>query len=185
MLKKIALGAAAGLVPLALVIQLQPATFHVERSIRVAAPPESVRAMVDDFRAWRDWSPWEKLDPNMQRSYEGAASGTGAKYSWQGNRKVGAGRVTIERSDPSRVVIKLEFLKPFEATNRATFTFQTTDQGTQATWAMDGHNDFLSKAFHLVMDIDKMVGADFERGLRALKAGAEARTLTPSVAVAR
>jgi len=182
MLKKILIGAVAALLALVVVIALQPATFRVERSIDIAAPAPSVHALVNDFHAWRSWSPWEKLDPGMQRTFEGAPSGVGAKYAWQGNGEVGAGRMTIEHSDPARIVVKLEFLKPFEATNTATFTFTSTARGTHATWAMDGRNNFVSKAFHLLMDMDKMVGGDFERGLRSIKAGAEASSGSPSVA---
>jgi hypothetical protein len=184
MLKKISIGVGAALALLVVVIALQPATFHVERSIDVAAPAPNVRALVDDFHAWRSWSPWEKLDPSMQRSYGGASSGLGAKYAWQGNKEVGEGRMTIEQSDPSRVVIKLEFLKPFAATNTATFSFAEVAGHTKTTWAMDGKNNFVSKAFHLVMDMDKMIGGDFERGLRDIKAGAEASKPSSSVATA-
>lgn len=185
MLKKILVGVAAALLLLVVVISLQPATFHVERSVDVAAPPENVRALVNDFHAWRSWSPWEKLDPNMQRSYDGAPSGVGAKYAWVGSKQVGEGRMTIEQSEPERVVVKLEFLKPFAATNAAIFTFTKTEQGTKTTWAMDGTNNFVSKAFHLVMDMDKMIGPDFERGLASLKAGAEGAARAPSVAAAQ
>jgi hypothetical protein len=184
MLKKILIGVAGALLLLLALIALQPATFHVERSISVAAPPENVRALIDDFHAWRGWSPWEKLDPNLQRRYDGPPSGAGAKYAWRGNQQVGEGRMTIEQSGPSRVVIKLEFLKPFEATNTATFTFVSAEHGTKTTWAMDGRNNFMSKAFHLVVDMDKMIGADFERGLQSIKAGAEASIRTPSIASA-
>jgi hypothetical protein len=184
MLKKILIGVAGALLLLLLVIALQPATFHVERSIDIAAPPANVHALIDDFHAWRGWSPWEKLDPKLQRTYDGSPSGAGAKYAWRGNQQVGEGRMTIEQSDPSRVVIKLEFFKPFEATNTATFTFVGTEQGTRTTWAMDGRNNFISKAFHLVMDMDKLLGADFERGLQSIKTGAEAPTRAPSVASA-
>jgi hypothetical protein len=174
MLKKILIGVAVLLGVLVVVIATRPATFHVERSTTVQAPPAAVFAQVNDFHAWRAWSPWEKLDPNMQRTHTGAASGAGAQYAWQGNHEVGEGRMTIEKSQaPSLVAIQLEFIKPFEATNRATFTFNPVPEGTQVTWAMDGTNNFFAKAAHLFMDIDKMVGADFERGLASLKAIAE------------
>jgi hypothetical protein len=179
MLKKILVGVAALLVVLVVVVSLQPSTFHVERSTTIAASPEAAHAQVNDFHAWREWSPWEKLDPGMQRTFDGAPSGVGAKYAWVGKKEVGEGRMTIEKSEPSEIVIKLEFLKPFEATNTATFTFAKTTEGTKTTWAMDGKNNFVSKAFHLVMDMDKMVGGDFERGLAALKAKAEASPKPP------
>jgi hypothetical protein len=174
MLKKILIGVAAALALLVVVILLQPATFHVERSIGIAAPPEAAFAQVNDFHAWSGWSPWEKLDPNMKRSFDGAPSGTGAKYAWVGNPEVGEGRMTIEQSAPSRIVILIEFLKPFAATNRATFTFSKTAEGSQTTWAMDGATNFVTKAFHLVKDMDSMIGPDFERGLVNLKGAAEA-----------
>lgn len=182
MLKKILIGIAVALALLVIVISLQPSTFHIERSINIAAPPEAAFAQVNDFHAWRAWSPWEKLDPGMQRTYEGAPTGVGAKYAWVGSKEVGEGRMTIEKSEPARIQIKLEFLKPFQATNTATFSFAKSAEGTQATWAMDGNNNFISKAFHLVMNMDKMIGPDFERGLASLKTAAEASAKTPTVA---
>src|SRR5262249_7146798 len=131
-------------------------------------------AQVNDFHAWPAWSPWEKLDPQMKKTFEGPASGVGAKYAWTGNDKVGEGRMTIEKSEkPSTVGIKLEFLKPFEATNATTFTFAPTAKGSKVTWAMDGENNFMAKAASLFMDMDKMIGGDFERGLTAMKTAAE------------
>src|ERR1700690_3590052 len=121
MLKKILMGLGAALVILVVVIAMQPATFHVARSIDMLAPPDIVFAQVNDFHAWHAWSPWEKLDPGMTRSYDGVPSGAGAKYAWAGNKQVGEGRMTIEKSEPERIQIKLEFLKPFSATNTATF----------------------------------------------------------------
>lgn len=175
MLRKILIGLAAIVVVLALVVATRPPTFHIERSITMAAPPDLAFAEVNDFHAWPGWSPWEKLDPGMKKTFEGAPSGAGSVYSWVGNDKVGEGRMTIERSDkPSLVSIKLEFLKPFAATNQATFTFVPAGAGTKVTWAMDGRKNFMAKAFHMVMDMDKMVGGDFERGLIAMKAAAEA-----------
>jgi len=184
MLKKILATTAALLVMLAIVISLQPSTFHVERSTTVTTAPANVRALIDDFHAWRGWSPWEKLDPALRRQYGGAPSGVVTTYAWQGNRQIGEGRMKIEHSDASRIVIRLEFLKPFAGTSTATFSLAPGQQGTVLTWAMDGKNDFVSKAFHLVVDVDQLVGADFERGLAALKARAETSAETPSVAAA-
>ncbi len=183
MLKKVSLGVAALLVALVMVIALRPADFRIERSIKMAAPPEAARALVNDLRQWGAWSPWDKLDPSMKRSYEGPPSGVGAKYAWVGNDQVGEGRMTIEKSEPTEITVKLELLKPFTATNTTTFTFVKTPEGNETTWAMSGHNSFVSKAFDLFMDMDKVVGADFERGLRAMKAAAEAAPQAPSVAV--
>jgi hypothetical protein len=182
MLKKILIGVGAALAALGVVVSLQPDTFHIDRSINMAVSPEAAFAQVNDFHAWHNWSPWEKLDPSMQRTYEGAPSGVGAKYAWVGNKEVGEGRMTIEKSDPSQVQIKLEFIKPFAGVSTATFSFAKTAEGTKTTWAMDGHNNFISKAFHLVMDMDKMLGPDFERGLADMKKAAEASAKAPAVA---
>lgn len=184
MLKKILIGTGVALSALVVVIAVQPDSFHVERSIDMAAPPEAALAQVNDFHAWHTWSPWEKLDPNLKRSYEGAASGVGAKYAWVGNKDVGEGRMTIEQSDPTHVGIKLEFLKPFAATNTATFRFEKTAEGCRTTWAMDGHNNFMAKAFGLVMNMDKLVGGDFEKGLQSMKTAAETATKAPMAAAA-
>ena len=185
MLKKILIGLGAALALLVIVVAMQPATFHIERSINMAAPPEAAFAQVNDFHAWSGWSPWEKLDPNLKRSYDGPPAGVGAKYAWVGKKEVGEGRMTIEKSEPSQIVIKLEFLKPFAATNTATFSFVKTAEGNKTTWAMDGEKNFVAKAFHMVMNMDKMIGPDFERGLASMKAAAEAIPKTaPSVATA-
>ncbi len=174
MLKKTLIGVATVVVLLVIVVSARPATFHVERSTMVSAPPEAVFSQVNDFHAWPNWSPWEKMDPGMKKTFSGSASGQGSVYSWAGNDKVGEGRMTIEKSDkPSLVSIKLEFLKPFAATNTATFTFTPAADGTKATWAMDGNNNFMSKAFQLFMDMDKMIGKDFEQGLASMKVAAE------------
>jgi uncharacterized protein YndB with AHSA1/START domain len=174
MLRKILIGVAVIVVLFAIVVATRPATFHIERSTTIAAPPETVFAQVNDFHSWRAWSPWEKLDPQMQRTFSGAPSGAGAAYAWSGNKEVGEGRMTIENSQPpSQIAIKLEFIKPFAATNRATFSFAPVPAGTKVTWGMDGNNNFLAKAFHMFMDMDQLVGADFEKGLAALKAIAE------------
>ena len=174
MLRKILIGVAAVIVVFVVVVATRPAAFHIERSTSMAAPPDVVFAQVNDFHAWSAWSPWEKLDPQLKRSYEGATSGVGAVYAWTGNDKVGEGRMTIEKSSPSLVAIKLEFIKPFTATNAATFTLAPAPDGTKVTWAMDGNNGFMAKAASMFMDMDKMVGDDFERGLAAMKTVAEA-----------
>jgi len=182
MLKKILIGLGVAFGVLLIVIALRPATFHIERSISVAAPPEAAFAQVNDFHAWNKWSPWEKLDPAMQRTYDGPPSGVGAKYAWVGNKEVGEGRMTIEQSEPSRIVVKLEFLKPFAATNTASFAFAPADGGSKVTWAMDGNLDFMGKAVHLFMDMEKAIGPDFEKGLTQLKSSAEAAAQAGTVA---
>jgi Polyketide cyclase / dehydrase and lipid transport len=174
MVSKILIGVAAVIVLFALVVVTRPSTFHIERSTAIAAPPESAFAQVNDLHAWHAWSPWEKVDPQMKRTFEGAPSGIGAAYAWAGNGKVGEGRMTIDRSDkPSLVSLKLEFFKPFASTNQATFTFVPTHEGTKATWAMDGQNNFVAKAASLFMDMDKVLGGEFEKGLAELKTVSE------------
>jgi hypothetical protein len=157
------------------VVATRPAKFRIERSIAIAAPPERAFVQVNDFHNWVGWSPWEKMDPAMKKSFEGATAGAGSIYSWSGNSKVGEGRMTIEKSEaPSVVGLKLEFLKPWQATNTTTFSFVPTDGGTKVTWAMEGENrSFGAKAFAVVMSMDKLVGRDFERGLASLKTIAE------------
>ncbi len=175
MLKKVLIGLAVVILALVGFIASRPSTFRIERSATVAAPAEVVFAQVNDFHKWGAWSPWDKLDPNQKRSFEGAESGQGAKYSWVGNDKVGEGRMTLEESKAGELVrIKLEFLKPWEATNTTTFSFKAAEGGTTVTWAMEGTNNFGSKAFSLVMDMDAMVGKDFENGWAAMKTVAEA-----------
>ena len=158
----------------------KPATFRIARSIRIAAPPERIFALIEDFRAWGAWSPWEKRDPALKRSYGGAPSGRGAVYAWEGNRNVGQGRMEIvDAPAPSRVTIKLDFLKPFKAHNTAEFTLvpegDSAEAVTEVTWAMTGPNIFMGKVMGVFVDMDRMIGRDFERGLANLKAAAEGR----------
>jgi hypothetical protein len=150
-------------------IVTRPNTFHVERTAVVHAPADAVFARLEDFHQWPAWSPWEKLDPAMQRTYSGPDRGVGAVYAWKGNDKVGEGRMTIlEASPPSKLGLRLEFLKPFTSTCKTTFDLAPADGGTQVRWAMDGPQNFMSKAMGLVMDMDKQVGGDFEKGLASL-----------------
>jgi hypothetical protein len=154
---------------------------HVERSMPLPAAPQVVHTLLNDFRAWPSWSPWEKLDPEMKREVSGAPHGVGAKYAWQGNDQVGSGNMEIIESKPEQIKIRLEFKEPFAATNLTTFTLAPAPvpagaTGTRVTWAMDGENNFVSKAMGLFMDMDAMIGKDFEAGLAnlgALAAGAE------------
>jgi hypothetical protein len=154
-----------------LYVVTRPAKFRIERSIAISAPPERAFVHVNDFRNWVGWSPWEKMDPSMKKTFDGAVAGTGSVYTWAGNSKVGEGRMTIERSEtPSLVGLKLEFLKPWQATNATTFSFVPAAGGTKVTWAMEGENrTFGAKAFAVVMNMDKLVGRDFEKGLASLK----------------
>ena len=175
MIKKILIVLVVIVAILVVVIMLQPATYQVERSTTINAPATVVFAQVNDFHKWNAWSPWAKLDPAMKQTFAGAPAGTGAAYSWAGNKEVGEGRMTIIDSHPSDLVkIKLEFLKPFAATSVTEFTFTPQGQQTVVKWKMVGENNFMSKAFHLVMNMDKMIGGDFEKGLAQMKAVAEA-----------
>ena len=174
MLPYVLLGAGA-LVALVLVVAaMQPPTFRVSRSAVMAAPPGDVFEQVNDLHNWRRWSPWERMDPNLQRTYDGAASGAGAAYSWVGNKQVGEGRMTILESRPSELIrIKLEFFKPFAATNETGFTFRPEGEQTHMTWDMVGQRSFCFKVMGLVMSMDRMVGRQFEEGLRKLQAVVE------------
>jgi len=176
MLKKIGIGLAVVIVVFLVVVALQPSEFRIERKADIAAPPAVVFPMLTDFRAWNAWSPWEKLDPNMKKTFSGAPTGKGAVYEWSGNDDVGSGRMEIlDVRENQQVSIKLDFLAPFEASNRTEFTLTPTGSGSTLQWVMTGKNSFMSKAFSLFMDMDKMVGSDFEKGLAALKARAEAQ----------
>ena len=175
MLTKILLVIAALLVGLVVVIALRPADFRISRSALIAAPPEVTFAQVNDLHKWEAWSPWAKLDPAAKQTYEGPPAGTGASFAWDGNNKVGAGKMTITDSRPSEFVrLRLEFLKPFKAVNTAELTFAPEGQQTRVTWTMSGKNNFMSKAVGLVINCDKMVGGDFEKGLASLNSAAGA-----------
>jgi uncharacterized protein YndB with AHSA1/START domain len=159
---------------LMLYVATRPAGFRIQRSIRIAAPREQLYAYVADLHNFDEWSPWAALDPAMRKAYFGAASGVGAGYEWQGNNKVGHGRMEItDAVEPARVVIKLDFLKPFEAHNTAEYVLAEAADGTEFTWAMHGPNTLMAKAMGPFFNMDKMVGAQFEQGLAALKAVAE------------
>ena len=148
----------------------RPSTFHIERSATINAPASVIYAQLENFHNFAAWSPWEHLDPAMKKEFSGPESGVGASYSWAGNSKAGEGRMTITDAHPTdKLVMKLEFLKPFKATNTATFALAPDGAGTKVTWSMDGTNNFMAKAFGVFMNMDKMVGGDFERGLAQLK----------------
>jgi Polyketide cyclase / dehydrase and lipid transport len=175
MIKKILIGLVVIVVVLVVIIALQSSTYHVERSTTINAPASVVFAQVNDFHNWNAWSPWAKMDPAMKQTFEGAPAGNGAVYTWTGNSEVGEGRMTITDSHPSDLInIKLEFIRPFAATSATVFTFKPNGNQTVVTWGMTGDKNFIAKAFHLVMNIDKMVGGDFEKGLAQMKAVAEA-----------
>ncbi|MEI6106627.1 MAG: SRPBCC family protein [Opitutae bacterium] len=154
-----------------LVAAAQPAAFRVTRSATIAAPAAVLFAQVNDLHAWQDFSPWAQLDPAMKNTYAGPRAGVGAALAWDGNSKVGQGRMTITESKPNELIrMKLEFIKPMAATNTTEFTFQAEGDRTLVTWSMAGENNFVGKLFCLFMNMDKMVGGDFERGLANLNA---------------
>ena len=175
MIKKILIGLAVIIVVLVVIIALQPSHYTVERSATMNAPAGAVFAQVNDFHRWNAWSPWAKLDPAMKQKFEGAPAGTGAVYTWAGNKDVGEGRMTITESHPGDLIkIKLEFIKPFAATNATDFAFKPQGNQTTVTWTMSGDKNFIAKAFGIFMNMDKMVGGDFEKGLAQLKLIVEA-----------
>lgn len=151
----------------------KPDTFRVERKAVIPAPPEKVYALIEDFHRWGEWSPWEKLDPAMARTHGGPAKGVGATYAWKGNSDVGQGKMEItDAAAPGKVVIKLDFIDPFESSNVTTFTLAPQAAGTEVTWTMDGPMPYLSKVMDTVVGMDRMIGKDFEQGLDNMKAAA-------------
>jgi hypothetical protein len=158
------------------IVLLQPDEFRIERSTVMNAPASAPFAQVNDFHNWDKWSPWAKLDPAMKVTYEGPAAGVGAIYSWAGNSEVGEGRMEILESKPNELIrIKLDFIKPFPSTNEAAFNFRPDGSNTFVSWTMTGKKNFISKTFHLFMNVDKMVGGDFEKGLASMKAVVEGK----------
>jgi len=174
MLKTIAIVVAVLIAGVLMFAATKPDTFRVQRAASIKAPPEKVFAFIDDFNRWGTWSPWEKKDPAMKRTFGAATSGKGAVYAWEGNRDVGQGRMEIAESvPPSRIRIKLDFLKPFEAHNIVDFTLASKGDATNVTWAMQGDTPYFGKIIHVFINMDNMVGKDFETGLANLKAAAE------------
>jgi hypothetical protein len=174
MLKKILVGLAVVIVAILAFAATRPPAFRVERTATIKAPSDSVFALVNDFHAWQQWSPWEKLDPNMKRTITGPPSGKGAIYEWSGNSDVGAGRMEIvESNQPSEILIKMHFLEPLEAQSMTEFSFAPQGDSTKITWAMYGENNYLAKLMHMFMNMDSMIGKDFEAGLAKIKTLAE------------
>jgi polyketide cyclase/dehydrase/lipid transport protein len=151
----------------------KPNTLTVQRSISIKAPLEKIFAAIDDFRRWRAWSPYEEKDPGMMRVYTGASSGTGAIYEWKGNKNVGSGRMEILETTPAKTIIKLDFFTPFEGHNTAEFVALPHGDATTLTWSMRGPAPFMSKVMQVFMNMDTMIGKDFEIGLTKLKHVAE------------
>jgi uncharacterized protein YndB with AHSA1/START domain len=149
-------------------------TFTVQRCIAIAAPTERVYDAIVDFHRWTDWSPWEGIDPNMQRRYSGPDAGVGATYEWEGSRKVGKGRMEIvDTTAPGSVDIKLDFLKPFKSHSQTRFALAPEGDTTKVTWTMKGPKTFATKVMGIFTSMDKLVGKDFEKGLAQLKTVAE------------
>jgi Polyketide cyclase / dehydrase and lipid transport len=147
------------------------------REGKINAPPDRVHALINDFHEWAKWSPWEKMDPNLQRNFSGAASGKGAAYNWSGNKKMGQGRMDITATAPSRIDIDLHFMKPIEARNKTVFSLTPHDDGTQVRWEMNGTSPFMFKLVGLFMNMDHMIGKDFEAGLANMKAAVERQSI--------
>ena len=171
----IAVGIIVGLIAVFLIyVAIKPGDFRIARSAVFAAPSEKVFPLINDFHNWPNWSPWAKLDPEMQTTFEGPASGVGSVYTWSGNKKVGSGKMTILESDPTRrILIQLEFMAPWVAKNLAEFTLTPQDNQTRLDWAMTGTHNYMGKLFGTICNLDKMVGKDFEKGLVNMKVLAE------------
>jgi uncharacterized protein YndB with AHSA1/START domain len=174
MLKKILLGLVVIVAAVLLFALTKPDSFSVERSATIKAPPEKIYPLISDFHQWPQWSPWEKLDPNMKRSLSGAPQGVGAVYAWTGNDDVGEGRMEITgATPPTQVNIKLDFIKPFASQNTTVFTLTPQGDSTRVKWVMQGPAPYITKLMTVFVSMDKMVGSDFEKGLSNMKAAAE------------
>jgi hypothetical protein len=185
MLKKILLGIVAvvalTVAAVLLIAMTKPATFKVERQTVIHASSARVFANLADFHRWGAWSPWEHLDPNMRKTYSGPPTGEGSSYAWTGNSDVGEGRMTVLESRANEELkLKLEFLKPFEATNTTTYSLRPVsgDNGTQVVWSMEGPNSFMGKVMSVFANMDSMIGKDFETGLANLKRVSESAPAT-------
>ncbi len=156
------------------IVAIQPSDFRITRSALISAPASEIFVHVNDFHKWEAWSPWAKLDPAAKSTFEGLSSGVGSVFGWAGNNDVGEGRQTIIESRLNELVlINIEFIKPFQATNTVEFTFKPEGEQTVVSWSMSGKNNFIGKAMSLIMNCDKMVGGQFEEGLSNLKAVVE------------
>ena len=176
MFKKIALVLVLVIAGLLVYAATTPDSFHVERTASINADPEKIFLLINDFHSWSVWSPWEKLDSEMKRIHSGAASGKGAVYEWEGNSQVGKGRMEIlDATFPSRVTVKLDFLEPFEGHNIAEFTLSQPGDSTNVTWSMDGPSPYMAKLMGVFVDMDAMIGKDFQTGLSNLRVVAEGK----------
>jgi hypothetical protein len=174
MLRKLALAVLAVVVVILGVAATKPDNFTVRRVASIKAPPEKIAALITDFHQWSNWSPWEKLDPAMKRSFTGATAGKGAIYEWEGNKDVGKGRMEItDAATPEKTVVKLDFLKPLESHSTTVFTLVPQGGETEVSWEMAGPMPFVSKIMSVFMNMDALIGKDFEKGLAGMKAAAE------------
>jgi uncharacterized protein YndB with AHSA1/START domain len=179
MLKKILIALVAIIALFLIVVALQPSEFSVERTATMAAPPATVFEQVNDFHKWEAWSPWAKLDPDAKIAFEGPPSGAGTIMTWDGNNKVGQGKMTLTESQPSDLVkIKVDFVKPMEGSNESTFTFKPDGDKTAVGWTVAGHQSFIAKAFCLVMNGKKMMADAMDQGLANMKSVAEGASKT-------
>jgi uncharacterized protein YndB with AHSA1/START domain len=170
----ILIAVAAVLALLVVLVVRRPSEFRIVRERVIPAPPATLFEHVNDFHKWDDWSPWAKIDPTMKQTYDGPPAGVGAAYSWAGNGKAGQGKMTILESRPNdRIRIRLEFLKPITATNTTDFEFRPDGAGTRVVWTMTGRNGFMGKLFDALMNMEKLVGKDFEKGLTNLQSVTE------------
>jgi hypothetical protein len=176
MLKTLAIIAVIAVVVIAGILiyaATKPDSFRVQRTASIKAPPDKIYALIADLKAWPAWSPYEKKDPAMKRTFGAVTAGKGATYAWEGNKDVGQGNMEILESSPQKILIKLDFLKPFEAHNMGEFILVPKGDTTDVTWAIYGPSPYMSKVMSTFMDFDKMIGRDFEQGLADLKAAAE------------
>ena len=180
MLRTILLGLLMFGAVLTVIIARQPSEFIITRSTTIAAPPSTVFEQVNDLHQWAAWSPWTKLDPNAKNTFEGPAAGEGAVMRWVGNNQVGEGSMTIVESKPAELLrFQLDFLKPFKATHSAEFNFKLEGDQTAVSWSMSGQKNFVAKAMSLIMNCDKMIGEQFEKGLASLKSVSESVPAQP------
>ena len=174
MIKIIALVVVAAIAAVLIFAATKPDVFRVQRAASINAPPDKVFPFINDFKRWEAWSPWEKKDPAMKRSFGATTGGKGATYAWEGNKDVGQGSMEITQSVPSsRIALKLDFVKPFEGHNVVEFTLEPKGDATQVTWTMAGETPYFAKIIHVFINMDSMVGKDFEAGLANLKSIAE------------
>jgi uncharacterized protein YndB with AHSA1/START domain len=174
MLKTLAIVIGLAILGILVFALTRPDTFSVQRTTTIHAPADKVFALINDFHRWGEWSPWEKLDPELKRTFSGAPAGVGTIYEWTGNSKVGAGRMEILKAAPAtKLDIKLDFIKPFEGHNMAEFTLTPKGDETEVLWVMHGPAPFVSKLMGVFVSMDSMIGKDFEAGLANMKAAAE------------